>query len=99
MVLDQEARIVAERLTLDVEIEVIAKPLAGFRTRIATVGLCRAEQTEAHVSLSRHRSAPNLTPTSPPHRVRSRPRRSATLQPIRAAASNCYSFRSFRSRR
>src|SRR5439155_5335005 len=51
MMLDREARMEAERLTLDVEIEIIAKTLARFGAKPVAVGLCRAEQTEAHPQL------------------------------------------------
>ena len=39
MMLDQKARREAERLGLDIEIEIVAKALAGFRPEIAVVGL------------------------------------------------------------
>src|SRR5579862_618406 len=48
MMLDQKARLKAERLGLDVEIEIIAKPLPGFRRQIVAVALRRAEQAKFH---------------------------------------------------
>ncbi len=52
MVLDRKARMVAEGLGLDVEIEIVAKSLPGFRAKLVAVGLRRAEQTKAHCQLS-----------------------------------------------
>ena len=48
MVLDQEARMKPERLGFDVEIEIVAEALSGFRWQIVAVGLRRAEQAETH---------------------------------------------------
>ena len=48
MMLDQKARLKAERLGLDIEIEIVAKTLAGLRRQIVAVGLRRAEQAEFH---------------------------------------------------
>ena len=52
MMLDQEARMQAQRLRLDVEVEIIAESLAGplvvLRARLARVGLRRTEQTKTH---------------------------------------------------
>ncbi len=45
---NQETRLKAERLGLDVEVEIVAKTLAGFRAEFVVAGLCRAEQTEFH---------------------------------------------------
>ena len=48
MMLDQKARLKAERLGLDIEIEIVAKTLAALRGQIVAVGLRRTEQTEFH---------------------------------------------------
>ena len=69
----------AERLGLDVEIEIVAEALAGLRTEVGAVGFGRAEQTELHyaalvsvperdcVLLARHfaRSARRFPPSRP----------------------------------
>ena len=38
----------AERLGLDVQVEIVAKALPGFGRQVAAVGLRRAEETELH---------------------------------------------------
>jgi hypothetical protein len=48
MMLDQKTRLKAERLGLDVEIEIVAKALAGLGGQIVAVGLRRAEEAEFH---------------------------------------------------
>ena len=48
MMLDQEARQIAERLGLDRIVEIIAKALPGFRAEILGAGLRRAENSELH---------------------------------------------------
>ena len=48
MMLDREARMEAERLGLDVELEIIAETLAGLRTEPWGIGFGRTEQTETH---------------------------------------------------
>ena len=55
VVLHQEARIESERLGLDIEVEIVAKPLPGFRTERVVVGLRRTNQTELHGGSLRHR--------------------------------------------
>jgi hypothetical protein len=47
--LDQKARRKTQRLGLDVEVQIVAKTLPGFRTEIAAVGLRRTEDTEFHL--------------------------------------------------
>ena len=39
---------IAERFGLDIEVEIVAKTLPGFRTKVAAIGLWRTEQTEPH---------------------------------------------------
>src|SRR5262249_33474048 len=87
MVLDGEARMKAERPRLDVEVEIIAKSLAGLGPQLVAVGLRGAEQTETHAA------------TSPPGRGRSQRCRCARPRPGRAEPSARRSFRSSRSRR
>ena len=48
MVLNREARVKAERLGLDIEIEEVEKTLAGFRAKSGPIRLRRTEQTETH---------------------------------------------------
>src|SRR5258708_16215836 len=48
MVLDAKARMEAERLRLDVEIDIVAKSLPGLRAEFIIVGLRRTEETKAH---------------------------------------------------
>ena len=48
VMLDQKARLKAERLGLDVEVEIVAKALAGFRPEIVAVGLRGTEDAEFH---------------------------------------------------
>src|SRR5258707_828072 len=49
MVLDQEARTIAERLGLDPVIEIIAEALPGFRAEVLGAGLGRAEDPKLHL--------------------------------------------------
>jgi hypothetical protein len=49
--LDEEARVVAERLGLDRQVEVVAESLPGLRAELAAVGLGGAEDAEAHGEL------------------------------------------------
>ena len=58
---------IAERLGLDVEIEVVAKPLPGLRTELVVVGLCRTEQTETHCQFpnAKTRAARPYIPSGP----------------------------------
>src|SRR5579885_956399 len=53
MVLDREARHQAERLGLDVEIEIVAEALAGLGGKSRRIRLGRTEQTETHYAASR----------------------------------------------
>ena len=48
VMLDREARMKAERLGLDVEVEIIAEALAGLGRKARRVGLGRTEQSELH---------------------------------------------------
>ena len=48
MMLDQKTRLKSERLSLDIEIEIVAKALPGLRGQIVAVGLRRTEQAEFH---------------------------------------------------
>src|SRR4051794_29506176 len=48
MMLDQEARAIAERLGLDRVSEIIAKALAGFGPQITAVGLGGTKNAELH---------------------------------------------------
>ncbi len=48
MVLDQEARAIAQRLGLDRVVEIVAEALPGFRAEVLGAGLRRAENSELH---------------------------------------------------
>ena len=56
--LDQETRIKAERLGFDVEVQVVAKALAGLSGKIVAVGLRRTDETEPHISRPESRLQP-----------------------------------------
>ena len=59
---DQEARVEAERLGLDVEVEIVAEPLARFHRKIVVAGLRVTQETKSHGA-----RAPSHLPT--PHDV------------------------------
>ena len=48
MMLDQEARAIAQRLGLDRVVEIVAKALPGFGAEVLGAGLRRAEDSELH---------------------------------------------------
>ena len=50
MMLDQEARTIAERLGLDGVVEIVAEALPGFRAEVLGAGLRRAEDSELHAA-------------------------------------------------
>ena len=59
MMFDEKARPKAERLGLDIEVEIVAEPLPALRTERLIIGLRRTEDAELHANPS----FPDLWPT------------------------------------
>jgi hypothetical protein len=55
VMLDEEARMEAQRLRLHVKVQIVAETLTGPRAKLATVGLRRTKETKTHESPSGQR--------------------------------------------
>ena len=85
MMLDQEARAIAQRLGLDRVVEIIAEALPGFRAEILRAGLGRAEDSELHsgVTFTKRRGRPRPFDRRSPARSVQRPPSLADLASLK----------------